>query len=77
MRPCHNACLKFLPTGENGADGARLLRLGNRTHRAPRYADPEEAGVVIDKPKLIIGGEKASSPSRFLVRLGAKGWMAT
>jgi hypothetical protein len=35
-----------------------------------------KAGAMIDKPKLIMG-EKASSPSRFLVRLGAKGWMAT
>ena len=53
----------------------RLLRLGNRTHYAPRYAGPEEAGAMIDKPKMIIGGEKASSPSRFLVRQGGNGWM--
>jgi len=53
----------------------RLLRLGNGTHCVPRYADPEEAGAMIDKPKLIIGGEKASSPSRFLVRQGGNGWM--
>ena len=29
---------------------------------------------MIDKPKLIMG-EKAFSPSRFLVRQGGKGWM--
>ena len=29
---------------------------------------------MIDQPKLIMG-EKASSPSRFLVRQGGKGWM--
>ena len=52
----------------------RLLRLGNRTHCASHYADSEEAGAMIDKPKLIMG-EKAFSPSRFLVRQGGKGWM--
>ena len=29
---------------------------------------------MIDQPKLIMG-EKASSPSRFLVRQGGNGWM--
>ena len=30
---------------------------------------------MIDKPELIIGGKKASSPPRFLVRQGRNGWM--
>ena len=73
-KPVAKGCARSLWRMDDDKICARLLRLGNRTHCASRYADPEEAGAMIDKPKLIMG-EKAFSPSRFLVRQGGKGWM--
>jgi hypothetical protein len=71
-KPVSKGCARSL-WGWTTTKSARLLRLGNRTHSAPRYADPEEAAAMFDEPKLIMS-EQASVPSRFLVQ-GGKGWM--